>query len=83
VTVWDTAVDASEFIDQLNSVVEKRYGMKATGQPGATSRTYTAAGRTVEITTAEVAGRPVVMYVDVPAGAGTKVIDLNQVKLKE
>lgn len=83
VTVWDSAVDASEFFDQLNSVVEKRYGMKRTGPPGATSRNYTAAGRTVETTTAEVAGRPVVMYVDVPAGAGTKVIDLNQVKLKE
>jgi hypothetical protein len=83
VTVWDSAVDASEFFDQLNSVVGKRYGMKGTGPPGATSRTYTAAGRTVETTTAEVAGRPVVMYVDVPAGAGTKVIDVNQVKLKE
>jgi hypothetical protein len=83
VTVWDSVVDASEFFDQLNNVVEKRYGMKATGPPGATSRTYTAAGRTVEITTAEVASRPVVMYVDVPAGAGTKVIDLNHVKLKE
>jgi len=83
VTVWDSAVDASEFFDQLNSVVEKRYGMKVSGPPGVTSRTYTAAGHTVEITTAEVAGRPVVMYVDVPAGAGTKVIDLNHVKLKE
>lgn len=82
-TVWDSAVDASEFFDQMNTVVDKRYGMKASGSPGTTTRSYTAAGRSVDISTSEVAGRPVVLYVDVPAGAATRVIDLSRVKLKE
>jgi hypothetical protein len=83
VTVWDSAVDASEFFDVLNQVVEKRYGVKPSGAAGATSRTYTGKGRTVEVSTAEVSGRPIVVYVDVPEGASTKVLDVPKVKLKE
>ena len=82
-TVWDSAVDASEFFDMLGKVVEKRYGMKAPTVPGGTTRTYTGSGRTVEVSTDEVDGRPVVLYVDVPAGASTKVLDLSKVKLKQ
>ena len=81
--MWDSAVDASEFFDLLNRVVEKRYGMKDTGAAGSVTRSYTASGRSVQITTAEVTGRPVVLYVDVPAGSSTNVIDLNAVKLQE
>ncbi|HEY3257391.1 MAG TPA: hypothetical protein VGJ64_00935 [Gemmatimonadaceae bacterium] len=82
-TVWDSAVDASEFFDLLNQVVEKRYGVKPSGAAGATTRTYTGAGRTVEISSGEASGRPIVVYVDVPAGGNTKVLDVNQIKLKE
>ena len=45
------------------------------------SRTYETAGRTIQLTTGEVAGRPVVLYVDVPTGAPADVIDLNTVTL--
>jgi len=83
VTLWDSAVDASEFFDVLNQVVEKRYGVKPSGNAGATTRTYTGKGRTVEVSTAEVSGRPIVVYVDVPAGANTKVLDVSQIRLKE
>jgi len=82
-TVWDSAVDASEFFDLLNRVVEKRYHVKLSGPAGGTTRTYTAAGRTAEVSTTEVSGRPVVVYVDVPAGASTHVLDVNQIKLHE
>jgi hypothetical protein len=83
VTVWDSRVDASEFFDLINQVVTRRYGMKDAGAAGSTTRSYAAAGRSVQITTAEVSGRPVVMYVDVPAGASTNVVDLSKVKLQE
>ena len=83
VTVWDSPVDASEFFDLINQVAAKRYGMKDTGAAGSVTRSYTAAGRSVQITTTEVSGRPVVLYVDVPAGASTNVIDLNAVKLQQ
>ena len=83
VTVWDSDLDASEFFDMLNQAVEKRYVVTRSGPPGAVSRSYNAAGRSVQITTAEVSGRPVVVYVDVPAGASTDVIDLSKVRLQE
>jgi len=34
------------------------------------------------MTATEVNGRPVVLYVDVPAGASTNVIDLTKIELK-
>ena len=83
VTVWDSSLEGTEFFDLLNQAVEKRYHVKMTGQPGAMTRTYTAAGRTIEVSTSEVSGRPVVMYVDVPSGASTHVLDLNQIKFHE
>ena len=83
VTVWDSAVDASEFFDLLNQVVEKRYNVKWSGPVGSSSRTYNGGGRTVQTSTAEVAGRPVVIYVDVPAGANTNVIDPGKVRLQQ
>ena len=83
VTVWDSSLEGTEFFDLLNQAVEKRYHVKMSGEPGSTTRTYTAAGRTVEVSTTEVSGRPVVMYVDVPAGSSTHVLDVNQVKFHE
>ena len=37
----------------------------------------------MQLTSAEVDGRPVILYVDVPAGASTSVLDLTKVKLAE
>jgi hypothetical protein len=83
VTVWDSPSEAAEFFDVLGQAVEKRYNVKTTSPAGATTRTYNGAGRTVEVTTTDVSGRPVVLYVDVPAGASTRVLDLTRVQLKE
>jgi hypothetical protein len=83
VTVWDSAVDASEFFDMLNRVVENRYGVKPTAATGATSRMYTGKGRTVEVSSAEISGRPSVVFVDVPAGGATKVLEVSKIRLKE
>jgi hypothetical protein len=82
VTVWDSPVESSEFFDVMNTVIEKRYGMKSSAAAGATSRSYTGS-RSVQLTSAEVDGRPVVVYVDVPPGANTNVLDLTKVKLAE
>ncbi len=82
-TVWDSQSDASEFFDMLGKVMKKRYDSTSTEAPGATTRDYTGKGRTVRVSTAEVGGRPVVLYVDVPAGSSTDVIDLTKVTLKQ
>lgn len=83
VTVWDSSVDASEFFTMIGESVEKRYGAKGSASLGMTTKLYTAGGRSIQITTAEVSGRPVVLYLDVPAGSNTTVLDLDKIALKE
>ena len=80
-TVWDTPVDAGEFYDVAGEALERRYGVKAAAS-GATRRAFPARGRSVSLSTHEVGGRPAVLYVDVPAGAPTDLIDLARVTLK-
>jgi hypothetical protein len=81
VTVWDTARDAEQFVDAIGQAIGKRY---RTGAPSLTAngvRTYEGARRTVVITPREIAGRNVVMYVDVPAGSSASVIDASRISL--
>jgi hypothetical protein len=95
VTVWDTPVDAAEFNDMLGQVVERRYavrpaaGAASGGAPGSGAapaatgtRSYAPAGRSVAITTGEVQGRPAVLYVDVPAGTSTSLLDISKVRVR-
>jgi hypothetical protein len=75
VTAWDTATDAAQFVDAMGQAIGKRY---RTGAPTVSRRgvrTYTGRERTVVLTPIEIAGRNVVMYVDVPAGESTSLID--------
>ena len=79
VTTWDSKIDAGEFFDLLDTLILKRYrGAKPTAATSE-SRTYEVAGRTLRLSTAEVSGRPVVLYVDVPSGAPTDVLDMTKV----
>jgi len=90
-------VDAGEFDDLMGQVIAKRTGGSASGKLGGESqaeargvagggassgRTVTAGGRSYALTTGEVQGRPVVVYVDVPAGAPTALLDLRDVRLQ-
>lgn len=81
VTVWDSPVEAAEFYDIADQAIQKRFSVKATA--GKLSKSYSPAGRAVQLSTAEIGGRPVVIFVDVPAGASTNVLDLSQVTLKQ
>lgn len=79
-SIWDSPTDAGEFYDLLGDAMTKRFAVKAaTGATG--SKTYSANGRTIQITTLEVGGRPAVSYVDVPAGASTAIIQPTQIRL--
>ena len=69
-TVWDTQFEAAEFYDVARQAAAKRY-------PGAS------AARSVVVTTGEVAGRPVVVWTDVPRGANAALLDLARVTLEE
>jgi len=82
VSVWDSQADASEFYDLLGRVVANRYETSSDAPSGSLARRYSGKGRSVEISTTEVGGRPVVLYVDVPVSSKTDVIDLSKVRLQ-
>jgi hypothetical protein len=79
-TVFQTPVDAVEFAQAMQDVVTKRYPA-AMGHKTASGMRFEGAGRTVLIWGGTVAGRSAVLYLDMPAGARTDVIDLSKVKL--
>ncbi|MDB4908637.1 MAG: hypothetical protein JWO05_3421 [Gemmatimonadetes bacterium] len=82
VSGWDTAVDAAEFVDALGRVTSKRYGVTMADEANG-ARTYRSSTRTVSITQKEINGRNVVLYVDVPAGASTAILDISSVKISQ
>jgi hypothetical protein len=79
VSVWDQRQDGIEIIDALDQVMKARFNRQArvTGE----RRHYESDKRTVDIDVREVDGRPVVLYVDVPAGQSTDIIDFSKVKV--
>ena len=83
VSTWDTSVDAAEFFDLMDTAILKRFGGAKPQQASENSRIYSTTGRTIALTATDVGGRPVVSYVDVPAGSRTDVLDLKKVVLHE
>ena len=83
VSVWDSPAEAAEFFDLLGRVATARYKVGTSSLAGSSTRLYNGGGRSVQITTEEVGGRPVVVWVDVPAGVATSVIDFSAVKLEQ
>jgi hypothetical protein len=79
VTVWDERQDGIEFIDAMNQVIRQRFNRvpRITGE----RRYYEADKRKIVIDVREVEGRPVVLYVDVPASQSTDLIDFSKVKV--
>ena len=82
-TVWDSQVEAGEFYHLADQAVQARYSTKPAGGSNDLVKKYSAAGRTVQVSTLEIQGRPVVIYVDVPAGANPNIINPAQVTLKQ
>jgi hypothetical protein len=80
-SVWDSQTDAGEFYELLGDAIAARFTTKASSGTG--TKTFSANGRTVQITTFEIGGRPAVNYVDVPSGASTNIIQPTQVKLTQ
>lgn len=82
-TVWDSPVEAGEFFHIAGQAVEKRFKVKADAGGSNTDKSYSTAARSIRLTAAEVSGRSVVIYVDVPRGANTSVIQTGQVRLTQ
>jgi len=82
-TVWDSPVEAGEFFHLAGQAVEARYSTKAAKGSTDLVKSYSASARTLQVSTMEIHGRPVVIYVDVPAGANPNIVNPAQVTLKE
>src|SRR6185436_5647853 len=74
-TVWDSQVEAGEFFHMATQAVEKRFSTKAVAGSTDLVKKFSAAGRSLQVSTLEIQGRPVVIYVDVPAGANPNIIN--------
>jgi hypothetical protein len=83
VTVWDTSIDAAEFFDLLDVSMIKRHGGRIVPFGRGTTRTYGAGGRRILLQISDINGRPVVLYVDAPAGISPRLLDLSKVTLQE
>jgi hypothetical protein len=81
VTAWDAQYDAGEFHDLMTRGIERRLGVGGTGE--ATERTFNARGRTIRLSAREVAGHPLVIYVDVPAGISPDLVDTSTLRIVE
>ena len=81
VTVWDTPVDAAEFVDALGQATQKRYRVTGPTLGGGGSRTYSGRGRTVVVTPREIGGKNAVLVVDVPSGVSPQLLDLGRVTI--
>jgi hypothetical protein len=82
-TVWDSPVEAGEFFHIAGQAVEARYKTKAGKGSTDLVKNYSGEGRSVQVSTLEIQGRQVVLYVDVPSGASTNIINPAQVTLKQ
>lgn len=79
VTVWDTPIDAGEFRDAAQRAAQRRLGVAGTG--GQDVKRFEGKGRVIEISALTVQGKPAVIWTDVPAGSGTKLVDPAKIKL--
>jgi hypothetical protein len=80
-TVWDSSVEAGEFYDIAGRAIEKRFTTKATAASTSLVKKYSTGNRTLQLSTVEVGGRPVVLYEDLPADANVNIVNPAQVKL--
>jgi hypothetical protein len=81
VSVWDSPIDAGEFRDAAQRAAQRRFGMP--GKGGAELKRFEGKGRVVEIAATTVQGKAAILWTDVPAGSGTRLIDAAKVRLTE
>ncbi len=78
-TVWHTPTQAAAFMSAMDAVMQMRFDAKptVTGE----RRRFETPKRTIELNVRDVQGRPVVLYVDVPTGESTNIVDFAKVKV--
>jgi hypothetical protein len=90
VSVWDSNIDAAEFRQHLATAVDLTFRrpperkIPVGSRPGFVDGTeYRTGDRVLFVGAAEIMGRPAVVYVNVPSGKSTDVIDVRRVTLQQ
>ena len=79
-TVWDTPGDAAEFMSAIDQVMRERFNVRP--RVKGEQRHFDTDKRVVEVDVREVDGRPLVLYVDVPAAVSpSSLVDFAKVKV--
>jgi hypothetical protein len=81
VSVWDTGVDAAEFVNAVDEALPRRYAGLRRQQTTPERRQYAGGKRSVEIVGVTIGGRSVVIVTDVPAGTPAQLIDAARLRL--
>jgi hypothetical protein len=82
-TVWDTSIDAAEFFDLMDAALIRRFSAVRPGSASETTRTYSAGGRSFFLSVGDISARPVVLYVDTPAGVSPRMVDFSRITLQQ
>lgn len=79
-TVWDSPVDAADFLDVMGDAARRRYELpKPDIAAGSTKRVFNVpatpkrGARTVTLSLEQVSGKPVVTFMDLPAGTAAPI----------
>jgi hypothetical protein len=80
-SVWDSAIDAGEFLGMMDRWTRRHLASSAASGASAERRVYAGRGRRAALSTGEVGGRPVVLYVEVPEGVAPDVATVAQLRL--
>ncbi len=76
-TAWDSQVEAAQFRDFMERMVEKRYGVSPNSGGSEDARRWTARGRRLSLGLEAVQDRFVVVWEDLPAAAVPGVLDVR------
>jgi hypothetical protein len=79
-TTWDSTVDAAEFNDVAQRAIRRRVSFEAP-VTGADGMRFKGEGRDIVVRTLEVQGKPAVLYLDLPSGAGADLLDVSRVTI--
>lgn len=76
-SVWDSQVEAAQFRDFMERMVEKRYGVSPNSGGNEDVRRWTARGRRLSLSLQSLQDRFVVVWEDIPTAATPGIIDLR------
>jgi hypothetical protein len=82
-TIWDSTVEAAEFGTAMRRAIDRRYYEPRSSRQADGSTAYQTDERALRVWGGVIGGRAAVLYVDMPAGERTDVLDLARVELDD